>query len=104
MTPEEIKFRGVRAAEAMDDFVGPAIDKLRAEYLAAITKLAANEPWRSDKIVKLSIATRVIDAVEAQFRAAISAGADAGRKIDRAAEIADLPAAKKRWLDFTGGY
>ena len=69
--------------------------------MAALTKLAANEPWRSDKIVKLSIAMRVIDKIEEQMKLAMTNGAEAAKQIDRARQIAELPEAKRKWLQFT---
>ena len=99
MTNEQLAEKGRRASAAFDEFVGPALESSRAEYMEALTKLAANEPWRSDKIVKLSIAMRVIDTIEAQMRTAMANGNDAAKKISRAREIAELPAAKRRWLD-----
>jgi hypothetical protein len=67
--------------------------------MEALTKLAANEPWRSDKIVKLSIAMRVIDKVAEQIKVAMANGAEASKQMDRARQIAELPAAKRRWID-----
>jgi hypothetical protein len=84
---------------AYEEFVGPATETIRAEYMEALTKLAANEPWRSDKIVKLSIAMRVIDKVAEQIKVAMANGAEASKQMDRARQIAELPAAKRRWLD-----
>ena len=82
-------------------FVGPALESSRGEYMAALTKLAANEPWRSDKIVKLSIAMRVIDKIEEQMKLVMANGAEAAKQIDRARQIAELPEAKRKWLQFT---
>jgi hypothetical protein len=102
MTPQQITDRARNAKIAWDEFVGPAIEACRADYMAALTKVAANEPWESDKIVKLAIATRVIDMVESQMRALIQQGADAQKAIDRAAQIANLPARKRKWADKLG--
>ena len=98
LTNEQLARRGQRATEAFDEFVGPAIEASRAEYMEALTKLAANEPWRSDKIVKLSIAIRVIDKVAEHMKVAMANGAEAAKQIGRARQIAELPEAKRRWL------
>lgn len=98
MTEEERRARGFRAKSALDEFVGPAMDVLRAEYIAALSKIAVEEPWASDKIVKLAVAQRVINAVEQQMRRAVSEGEMAAGKISRADEIAKLPEAKRKWL------
>lgn len=101
MTREQLAERGRQAEAAWAEFVGPALESSRAEYMAALTKLAANEPWRSDKIVKLSIAMRVIDKIEEQMRLAMMNGTEAAKQNDRARQIAELPEAKRKWLQFT---
>ena len=101
LTREQLAERGRQAEAAWTEFVGPALESSRAEYMAALTKLAVNEPWRSDKIVKLSIAMRVIDKIEEQMKLAMANGAEAAKQIDRARQIAELPEAKRKWLQFT---
>lgn len=98
MTNDQLAEKGRRASEAFAEFVGPAIEHSRADYMEALTKLAANEPWNSDKIVKLSIAIRVIDKVTEQMKIAMANGAEATRQMQRAREIAELSPAKRRWL------
>lgn len=100
MTDDEQATRGMRAAMAWDEFVQPAIEAIAREYMAAMTAVAAHEPWQSDKIVKLAVATRVIDKVQEQLRSAIMAGDSARAKIGRAHEIEQLPARKRKWIDF----
>jgi hypothetical protein len=100
MNSEQLADKGRRAYAAFDEFVQPAIEQARADYMEALTRLAANEPWRSDKIVKLSIAMRVIDKVAEQMKVAMANGEEAARQIDRARQIADLPAAKRKWIEF----
>lgn len=100
MTDDEHASRGMRAAMAWDEFVEPALNAIAAEYMAALTSVAASEPWQSDKIVKLAVATRVIDKVQEHLRAAIMAGDSARAKIGRAHEIEQLPARKRKWIDF----
>jgi len=98
VTNEQLAEKGRRAAEAFGEFVGPALEASRTDYMEALTKLAANEPWNSDKIVKLSIAMRVIDKVAEQMKLAMANGAEASRQMQRAREIAELSPAKRRWL------
>ncbi|MFD1104590.1 hypothetical protein [Sphingobium olei] len=99
MTKEELAAKGHRAALAWEEFVEPAIAALRAAYTERLTEIAADEPWSSDKIVKFAVATRVIDRVEAQIKSAILNGIDARGKVERAREIEQLPAAKRKWLN-----
>lgn len=101
MTPDQIKDRAFRAASAMSDFVGPACEAARAEYMSALTHIAANEPWETAKITKLSVALKVISMVEQHLKADIMNGRAATAETDRAAQIAKLPEAKRRWLGGT---
>jgi hypothetical protein len=98
MTNEELARRAIHAESAWEEFIGPVIEQMRAEYMAALTRIAANEPWESGKITKLAIAQRVIDAVEEHLRAAIAHGEIAARDQDRIARIQSLPDRKRRWL------
>lgn len=97
MNEDAKRDRGHRAANAFDEFVAPALNDLRDEYLGALSSLAVNEPWATDKLTKLAVAQRVINAVEQHMRRAIVDGEEANRKITRAEEIAGLPEAKRRW-------
>ena len=97
MNNHELAERGRQAKEAFG-FIGPALESARAEYMEALTTIAAKEPWAADKITKLAIARNVIDKVEAHLRIIMAHGDEAARKLEKAREIAELPAAKKRWL------
>ena len=99
MTPEDRRARGFRASAALDEFVAPAIEQLRSEYMAALTQLAVSEPWASDKLVKLAVAQRVINIVEQHFKQLVADGEITAAKISRAQEIARLPEAKRKWLN-----
>ena len=98
MTLEQARDRGFRAQSAWDDFIAPACTELRTEYLSALTKLAANEPWETAKITKLAVAQRVIDAVEAHIRSVVLNGKAAQSEIDRAQMIARIPEAKRKFF------
>lgn len=102
MTDQEIFERANRARAAWDEFIEPFIASARADYITGLTDVAANEPWQSDKIVKLAIATRVIDKVEEQFHAVMLSGDSVARKAARAEQIAQIPARKRRWADMLG--
>lgn len=98
MTPDQIIDRAQRAAAARDEFIAPACEAIRAEYLAALTRIAASEPWETAKITKLSIALRVIDAVRQHVEAAVASAAPAAIDKARAHQIEKLPEAKRRWI------
>ena len=95
---EERRARGFQAKQALEEFVGPAIESLRSDYMEALSRLAVNEPWATDKLVKLAIAQRVINTVEQQMKTIILDGEVAAKDKSRADEIAKLPEAKRRWL------
>lgn len=100
MTKDELLAKGSRAQSAWDEFIGPALESARADYMEALTRVAANEPWQSDKIVKLAMATRVIDLVGSHIQSIVTNGAVEARRADHARQIEDLPAVKRRWLQF----
>lgn len=93
--------RARRAAEA-GEILGPALDAARAEYLAAMTQIAANEPWETAKITKLAIAQRVVDIVEQHIRAAILSGEVAKHDDARAEAIAAIPGTRRNILQRMG--
>ena len=98
MTPDELIGRGHRAQQALEEFVQPAIDAARAEYLEALTRVAAIEPWNTAKIVNLAAAKNVVDKVEAHLRLMIAHGKDAAAKAQKTRQIEELPHVKKRWI------
>lgn len=98
MTPDELTGRGHRAQQALEEFVQPAIDAARAQYMEALTRVAATEPWSTTKIVNLAAARNVVDMVETHLRLMISHGQDAAAKAQKTRQIEDLPHVKKRWI------
>ncbi|WP_093021165.1 hypothetical protein [Sphingobium sp. YR768] len=80
------------------EFVGPALEALRSEYQVAHMKLCVDDPTATDKMIKLAVAQRVINAVEGHIKAAMADGAFAMSEKARADEIAKLPEAKRRWI------
>lgn len=97
LSDEEKVARAVRAKFAMEEFLAPALRDLEAEYLTALTTLAANEPWETGKITKLAVAQRVITTAEQHIIRAVLEGELAGQELHRAKKIAALPEAKRRW-------
>lgn len=97
LSDEEKVARAVRAKFAMEEFLAPALKDLEAEYLTALTTLAASEPWETGKITKLAVAQRVISAVGQHIIRAVLEGEMAGKELERAQKIAALPDAKRRW-------
>lgn len=102
MTPEQRIDRSYRASNAMEEFVSPAIDAARTEYLSALTRLAANEPWETGKLTKLAVAMKVIELVEQHIRAAIVDGEVVSRENARAQQIASIPEFRRNMLQRMG--
>jgi hypothetical protein len=104
MSEQELLERSRRAKAAWDEFGQPFIEAVRAEYLAELARAAAQV--RDDRDIKavvcLSIATRVIDKVEEQFKQAVATGDTIARKAARAEQIAQIPARKRRFSDMLG--
>ena len=98
LSDEQKASRGFRAKAAMAEFFAPAFRSLEGEYLTALTTLASNEPWATDKLTKLAVAQRVIKTVEQQVMLAVLEGETAAQNLDRAKKIAALPEAKRRWV------
>lgn len=102
MTEAETSERARRAAEAKATFYGPAFDVLRNEYAKRIASVAADvEPSANEKMTKLGLAIRVLDLVEAQVDAVITAGTVADRERKHAAQIERIPIEKRRIMGLT---
>ena len=98
LSDEEKVARAQRAKMAMDEFLAPALNAIGAEYLTALTTLAANEPWETGKISKLAIAQRVIKSVEQHIIMTVMDGVQADSNLARAKQIAAIPEAKRKFL------
>lgn len=104
MNEQEVLERSRRAKAAWDEFAQPFFEVVRAEYLSELARAAGHV--RDDRDIKavvcLSVATRVIDKVEEQFKQAIFVGETITRKAARAEQIAQVPARKRRFADMLG--
>ncbi len=69
---------------------------LRTAYLE---RMASVEPWETDKLVKLSVASRVTQAIDNEVQTIIAAGKVAEQHNEHLKALDKLPAAKKRWLE-----
>lgn len=87
-----------RAQCALEEFLQPAFDVTRAAYMGRLAQIAAAEPWATDKISKLAIASRILDEVQAQIDAVVRDGDVARAEMVRAEKIEKIPTAKRRIL------
>lgn len=90
--------RARRADMAMEEFMGPAFEFARTAYMDRLAQIAAAEPWATDKIAKLAIATRILDEVKGQIVAVIHDGDVAKSEMIRAEQIEKIPHAKRKIL------
>lgn len=96
MIHEDAIARGHQAQLAME-WLGPAFAIVTADYLAKLQEVAASEPWATDKIRKLAMATKIAREVEAQIKAVVATGEKAKADKKRADGIAALPDEKRKW-------
>jgi len=73
---------------------------LRTAYLE---RMGGVEPWETDKLVKLSVASKVVVAIDSEIQSIIAAGRIAEQHNEHLKRIDKLPAAKKRWLSVSPG-
>jgi hypothetical protein len=73
-------------------------DILEALRLTYLDRMSAVEPWETDKLMKLAIASKVTMAVDDEVRSIIQAGAIVGERREHTKRIEALPTAKRRWL------
>lgn len=98
MTPEQRTARAHRAKAAMEEFVGPAFDYARHEFITRMGMHAANKPWAVDEIRSLALAVKVLDEVRGQISACIADGEVAGREMIRAERFERIRPTKRKIL------
>lgn len=101
MSDESLRMaRAEQADAAMKQFLSPAFDVVRAEYLEKLAAIAA-KPLTADMragMEKLALAVKVVDEVRAQLTGLVMDGRIAQADTARAAQIAALPVEKRCWL------
>lgn len=97
MNPEAIE-AGERARQALSEFLAPAFDRVVADYIVGLQKLAANEPWAADRITKLAQAVKVANEVRAQIESIVRNGDAAAAEADRARQIGKLSTERRKVL------
>ena len=102
MTEAERIDKGFAAQRALDSFLDPAFDVVRAEYEARLRALCASKPWAHNEIAALANATRIVDEVRGQIAMLIVDGEAAQAGKDRARRIEELTPAKRRLLHIGG--
>lgn len=103
MSDEALRMaRAEQADHALKQFLGPAFDVVRAEYLEKLAEVAA-KPLTADLragMEKLALAVKVVDVVRAQIVGLVRDGDLAQAEAKRAADFDKLSAEKKHWAMF----
>ncbi len=95
--------RAQRANEAMVEFIGPALEVMRTDYMDKLRDVAAKHPMRGEPLAmveKLSTALKIVDQIEVQMRALIADGTVAQADADRASNIARLNTEQRRYAGY----
>lgn len=103
MSDEALRMaRAEQADTALKQFLGPAFDVCRADYLEKLAEIAA-KPLTNDMraaMEKLAVGVKVIDTVRAQIAGLVADGTFAQADAHRASELANLTTEKRRWAQF----
>lgn len=97
--------RAERAQAALDEFLSLMFANLRDEYLSRISEVAATElhpTIRADKITTLSVALKVVNALESGMAEILCDGALANAEKLKAERIEHMSDAQQRLLKITG--
>lgn len=91
MTPAERMSRADRARAAMDEFFGPALEHVEAEYAEKMIKTAASsDPRATDVIARLANGIKAARTVRALIEAHVSDGVLAEQELKRSAQVARM--------------
>jgi threonine synthase len=107
VTEAERIARATRANAAMDEFVGPMLDEMEAEYSARIVEVAATDLFfwtRSSKLTRLSDALRMVRSIRGGMSAIITDGEIAANDRARAEKIKQMSKPSQRLLRIGSGY
>jgi hypothetical protein len=98
LTPEQRIERAHRAERALDEFIRPALDTIRADYLEKLRVVAVNVPLHTDTVAGLSLALRIVDVIGGQLEAAIKDGEVAAKDREYGRKVVEMTASDRRLL------
>lgn len=103
MSEEALRIaRAEQARHALDQFLTPAFEQVRADYLEKLAEIAA-KPLTNDlraAMEKLAVGVKVIDQVRAQITPLVIDGEIARIDNNRASDLANMTTEKRRWAQF----
>lgn len=94
--------RAENAELAMRQWLGPAFDVCRSDYLAKLAEIASR-PMTNDNragMEKLAMGIKVVDEVRSQIEAVIADGKVAAHSQQGASKLANMTTEQRRWLDY----
>ena len=68
---------------------------IRNEYLE---RMAHVEPWETDKLSKLAIASRIVSLIDGHVQSIIGDGKTTAHNREHIRKIESLPTAKRKWI------
>ena len=74
-------------------------DILSGLRVAYLERMSSVEPWETDKLMKLAVASKVTQAIDSEIRAIMDAGKVEETRREHIKKIDKIPVAKKRWLN-----
>lgn len=94
--------RAQRAQQALDEFIAPILTETRDVYAARLVEVAATElsrDRRADKITALSLAIRILEALEDGIKAVLLDGEMAKKEKLRTEKVETMSRPQRRLLD-----
>lgn len=73
-------------------------DILSGLRVAYLERMSSVEPWETDKLMKLAVASKVTQAIDSEIRAIMDAGKVEETRRDHIRKIEKIPAAKRRFF------
>jgi hypothetical protein len=89
---------GRRARQAFDEYVAPALTKLRAASIQRIGEIVEAEPWATDKIAAQAMFQRVLAEAEKVMVAAVLEGEAARHDLEQIERVSSMSAARRKAL------
>lgn len=94
--------RAENAEMALRQWLAPAFDVCRSDYMAKLADIAAKPMTDANRagMEKLALGVKVIDEVRAQIEAVIADGKVAAHTAQGASRLANMTTEQRRWLDY----
>ncbi len=89
---------GRRARQAFDEYIAPALTKLRAASVQRLGDIVEAEPWAADKIRAQAIFQRVLKECENTILAAVLEGDAARHDLEHIERVSSMSAARRKAL------